>query len=133
MKIRLMLTILLLMTVFAGCRSTQQYTPIDTFKHSPPGRSTGHWSGQKTCPITGEALGSMGDPVVVQVQGHMVWVCCEGCVDAVTDDPHKSVQYVQKERGRMPGTEVEGSAAYDRTDTSRVSSPSGSCSSCRSR
>lgn len=133
MKIRLMFTILLFTTVFAGCRSTQQYTPIDTSTHSTPRRATGHWGGQKTCPVTGEALGSMGDPIAVQVQGHAVWVCCEGCVAAVKDDPDKSLQYVQKERGRMPRSEVQGAAAYDRTETSRISSSSGSCSSCRSR
>lgn len=134
MKIRLMLTVMLLFTTeFAGCRSTQRYTPIDTSSHSPPRRSSGHWGGQKTCPVTGEALGSMGDPIAVQVQGHTVWVCCEGCVAAVKGEPDKYLQHVQKELARTPGSAVQHARTYDDTDTSRVSSSSGSCPSCRSR
>jgi hypothetical protein len=134
MKTRLMFTLVLLFTTaFAGCRSTQRYTPIDTSSHSTPARSTGQWGGQKTCPVTGEALGSMGDPIAVKVQGHTVWVCCEGCADAVKNDPEKSLQYVQKERGRTPGTAIRLDDSYDPSNSSRVSSSSGSCSSCRSR
>ncbi|HEX7447603.1 MAG TPA: heavy metal-binding domain-containing protein [Pirellulales bacterium] len=34
---------------------------------------------QKTCPVTGLALGSMGAPLKVEVGGRTVWICCEGC------------------------------------------------------
>ncbi|HJT35090.1 MAG TPA: heavy metal-binding domain-containing protein [Pirellulales bacterium] len=34
---------------------------------------------QKTCPITGLALGSMGVPLKIEVGGRTVWICCEGC------------------------------------------------------
>ena len=34
---------------------------------------------QKTCPITGEALGSMGAPIMVAVDGRSFFICCEGC------------------------------------------------------
>ncbi len=42
---------------------------------------------QKTCPVTGESLGSMGTPKKVAVNGRAVFVCCEGCEETIQDDP----------------------------------------------
>ena len=42
-----------------------------------------------TCPVTGAKLGSMGEPIDVEVQGRIVKVCCGGCVAAVKADPEK--------------------------------------------
>ncbi len=42
---------------------------------------------QKICPVTDEPLGSMGAPMKVSVQGKDVFICCEGCSDALKDDP----------------------------------------------
>jgi len=36
---------------------------------------------QRTCPITGDLLGSMGKPIKVNVDGRTVFVCCQGCVE----------------------------------------------------
>lgn len=44
---------------------------------------------QKICPVSGKPLGSMGDPVAVDVNGQKVYVCCAGCVSAVKSDPAK--------------------------------------------
>src|SRR3954453_20106007 len=44
---------------------------------------------QKICPVSGEPLGEMGPPKKVTVAGHDVFLCCAGCVDAVTKDPAK--------------------------------------------
>lgn len=44
---------------------------------------------QKLCPVSGKPLGSMGDPVAVDVNGQKLYVCCAGCVDAVQSDPAK--------------------------------------------
>lgn len=38
---------------------------------------------QKTCPVTGDLLGSMGKPIKVNVNGRSVFVCCQGCVAEV--------------------------------------------------
>lgn len=38
---------------------------------------------QRTCPVTGDLLGSMGKPIKVSVNGRSVFVCCQGCVDEV--------------------------------------------------
>lgn len=44
---------------------------------------------QKICPVSGKPLGSMGQPVSVDVAGQSVYVCCAGCVDAVKAEPAK--------------------------------------------
>jgi Cu(I)/Ag(I) efflux system membrane fusion protein len=44
---------------------------------------------QKLCPITGAKLGSMGDPVAVEVEGRKVWVCCDACTPKLKANPAK--------------------------------------------
>lgn len=42
---------------------------------------------QQMCPVTKQKLGSMGRPIRVAVAGRSLWVCCQGCVDAVKSNP----------------------------------------------
>ena len=44
---------------------------------------------QQVCPVSDEALGSMGKPVKVTVEGQDVFLCCAGCEDALREDPEK--------------------------------------------
>lgn len=44
---------------------------------------------QKTCPVTSKPLGSMGEPIPVDVNGQKLYVCCAGCVNAVKANPAK--------------------------------------------
>jgi YHS domain-containing protein len=44
---------------------------------------------QKICPVSGKPLGSMGDPLAVEVGSGRVFVCCAGCVNAVKANPEK--------------------------------------------
>lgn len=44
---------------------------------------------QKTCPVTGKALGSMGVPARLEVRGAVVLVCCAGCTSAVETNPER--------------------------------------------
>ena len=39
-----------------------------------------------TCPVSGQELGSMGDPVVAEYDGREVRFCCDGCVSTFEDD-----------------------------------------------
>lgn len=41
------------------------------------------------CPVTGEKLGSMGEPIVKKIDGRTVKFCCGGCVEAFAKDPAK--------------------------------------------
>jgi Cu(I)/Ag(I) efflux system membrane fusion protein len=42
---------------------------------------------QKNCPVTAAKLGSMGDPVAVQVQGRKIWTCCAACPPKLQAEP----------------------------------------------
>jgi hypothetical protein len=52
---------------------------------------------QKTCPVTGELLGSMGMPPVVEINGRRVFLCCKGCEAALRKEPGK---YLSKLDGK---------------------------------
>ena len=42
-----------------------------------------------TCPVSGEILGSMGDPIVKEYDGREVKFCCAGCIDTFEKDKEK--------------------------------------------
>jgi hypothetical protein len=50
---------------------------------------------QKFCPVSGEPLGSMGDPYKVQVKNRTVFLCCQSCVVALTNDPDKYLKKLE--------------------------------------
>lgn len=54
-------------------------------------------SAQKTCPVTGKRLGSMGTPVRLVVGERVVFVCCSGCETPLREHPDK---YLKKSTER---------------------------------
>lgn len=48
------------------------------------------------CPVTGEPLGSMGDPLALVVEGRAVKVCCKGCIGKLQKDPAKYLAKVDE-------------------------------------
>jgi hypothetical protein len=44
---------------------------------------------QKTCPVSGEGLGSMGTPIKVMRGERSVFLCCPQCVRKVEAEPDK--------------------------------------------
>ncbi len=66
----------------------------------PPGVPAAPSGGQKTCPVTGEELGSMGKPVPVALKGQTVYVCCRGCAAKALADPDKALAAVAADRAR---------------------------------
>ena len=42
---------------------------------------------QVVCPVSGGHLGSMGTPLKQEVDGKAFFLCCDGCVDKVKEDP----------------------------------------------
>jgi hypothetical protein len=52
-----------------------------------------------TCVVSGEALGSMGQPIVIHHEGAEVRLCCKGCVKKFNADPAK---YLEKLSGKPP-------------------------------
>lgn len=59
---------------------------------------------QRTCPITGMLLGSMGVPYKLTVHGKPLFLCCEGCKDEVSKDPQAALTKSQK--GELPRKEA---------------------------
>jgi len=47
---------------------------------------------QSICPVTETRLGEHGDPIKLMVGDRPVYVCCEGCVQQVQNDPRGYVQ-----------------------------------------
>lgn len=43
----------------------------------------------KTCPVSGEELGSMGEPVKLVVANQLIELCCKGCTKKAKADPAK--------------------------------------------
>lgn len=56
-----------------------------------------------TCPVSGEKLGSMGKPIVIQHEGREVRLCCPGCVDKFKQDPAKYLKKLDDaEKSKKP-------------------------------
>lgn len=50
---------------------------------------------QEICPVTMQKLGSMGDPVPVDLKEGKVWTCCGACTDKVEKSPAKFLARLQ--------------------------------------
>ena len=101
-----------------GCRTCRKESPAPTPTPAVPAASPGGagsalpagpssaptaalpYGGQKTCPVTGEELGSMGRPVAVTLKGETVYVCCRGCAAKAQANPDKTLAAVAADRGR---------------------------------
>lgn len=57
---------------------------------------------QKTCPVTGEPLGSMGVPIKMDVKGRDVFICCAGCKGTVEEDPDAILAKVPQGGPELP-------------------------------
>ncbi|WP_406695864.1 efflux RND transporter periplasmic adaptor subunit [Singulisphaera sp. Ch08] len=44
---------------------------------------------QKICLVTRAKLGSMGEPLPIEVEGRNLWICCEGCAAKLKEEPVK--------------------------------------------
>lgn len=51
---------------------------------------------QRICPVSGAPLGSMGKPYKVQVKGRDVFLCCQGCEEAIKNYPDKYLAKLDK-------------------------------------
>jgi YHS domain-containing protein len=51
---------------------------------------------QKVCPVSGEALGSMGKPYKVTVKGRTFFLCCKGCLEELNANPDKFLKKLPK-------------------------------------
>jgi YHS domain-containing protein len=49
----------------------------------------------KTCPVSGEKLGEMGDPYVFVYKGQQVKLCCKGCKKDFDKNPAKYLKLIR--------------------------------------
>lgn len=52
----------------------------------------------KTCVVSGEELGSMGKPLVIQHEGKDVQFCCKSCLPKFKKDPAKYMKKLETEK-----------------------------------
>ena len=50
----------------------------------------------KTCVVSGEKLGEMGDPFVYAYQGREIKFCCKDCVKDFKKDPAKFMKKIEE-------------------------------------
>ena len=64
---------------------------------------------QKVCPVSGNQLGSMGDPIKVKAGGMDLFVCCEGCKKGKVNKEHWATirGNIAKAQGICPVMEKE--------------------------
>lgn len=59
---------------------------------------------QQVCPVLGTRLGEMGTPVKLLVQGQPLYLCCQGCVAKVQDNPGRFVAAAPQPSRRSDST-----------------------------
>ena len=65
----------------------------------------------KTCVVTGEKLGDMGDPYVYKYQGREIKFCCKGCLKDFNKEPAKYVKKLEEaEKAAKEGKPAEKAA-----------------------
>lgn len=50
---------------------------------------------QGTCPVSGEPLGEMGTPVKVEVDGKVVFLCCDHCRGKFDENPQEYLAKIE--------------------------------------
>lgn len=85
---------LAMMGFIAGCESDERREaapPNDSAEHGAAAASKPASDAYPldVCVVSGEKLGSMGEPIVIQYKGREVRLCCEGCVEEFEADPAK--------------------------------------------
>lgn len=59
---------------------------------------------QGICPVSEHGLGTMGAPLPVDIDGKVYYVCCEGCVETLKEDPAKYL-------ANLPGAQANAADA----------------------
>ncbi|MCB9915107.1 MAG: hypothetical protein H6828_08160 [Planctomycetes bacterium] len=108
-------TILLLLSSLVGLSAAAIQEPAPA--QEPEAPFTGDAYSLATCPVSGEPLGGMGDPVRVELEGRALLVCCKGCVKKLQTEPTKYLGAVDEELTRQQ-------RAYYPLDTCLVSGKS---------
>lgn len=50
----------------------------------------------KTCIVSGDKLGEMGDPYVYEYKGRQIKFCCKGCLKDFNKEPDKYIKKIEE-------------------------------------
>ena len=50
----------------------------------------------KTCVVSGDKLGEMGDPYVYEYKGREIKFCCKGCLKDFNKEPEKYIKKIEE-------------------------------------
>jgi len=76
--------------LFVSCTKDETVTTEST---APPVQATMDAKPYplKTCLVSGEELGSMGNPISIVLEGQTIQFCCDNCVPKFRKDPEKYI------------------------------------------
>lgn len=80
----------------------------------------------KTCVVTGEGLGSMGNPHDVLHEGRLVRFCCKGCVKKFKADPEKYLKLIDEAAAAAKG----GAEKAPAEEAPKAAGAKGCCGGC---
>ena len=58
----------------------------------------------KTCVVSGDKLGEMGDPYVYEYKGREIKFCCKSCVKDFNKEPAKYIKKIEEEEAKAKKT-----------------------------
>jgi len=91
MRIAIAAALLIAAQALSACTAETEPAPVTA--PAPAPAAAGEYP-LATCPVSGEPLGSMGDPVKVSFEGVEVRLCCKNCVKEFDRDPKKFADMV---------------------------------------
>jgi hypothetical protein len=59
----------------------------------------------KDCPVSGEPLGSMGEPIKITKGGKSLFICCEGCREAAEKNFDDLIAKIEAKKAAAPASE----------------------------
>jgi hypothetical protein len=60
----------------------------------------------KTCLVSGQGLGGMGDPYVFTYQGREIKLCCKGCLKQFNKEPASYLKKLDEAEKAAPGKQA---------------------------
>ena len=58
----------------------------------------------KTCVVSGDKLGEMGDPYVYEYKGREIKFCCKGCLKDFNKEPDKYIKKIEEQEAKAKKT-----------------------------
>jgi hypothetical protein len=97
--------------LLAGCGSDKSEEPAAT--NAGDAAAAAKEYPLATCVVSGDELGSMGDPVVLVHEGQTMKFCCEGCIDKFNADPDKYLAMLAEGSDEQGGHDDDNHEGHD--------------------